>query len=437
MQPKQIRTRSRRSNSKRKKRSQRRSRRSNSKRKKRTLVRQKERGANDSWVLPVAATGLAVGLGTAYYLHTRKGTKEVGAPADIKGGDHRGTKRKTGNPSYGPPTKIIPRGDLFTGVETTELGHFRPGWFEYATEYPYPKYVDKSLGLIVDFKCRTGQMCGLIASEDGKVGIMIAGNSGLALGALAYQYPKPDLKKQYRTQEEDVLQDWLVASMNMKKSVQATMDLVYCKWGMVHPKDCVWGSGPPPDDVRFRTMQGIDYHNLPREAANAFRESWFLEDQYMGIKGRNIYKTTLVWVAGPQANPDMGTPDGTMHRTFVKSVSGHGAYKYFLKMVRAALEAAFDTMIKLEVDIPIVAAISTGVYAGVHGNQYTEINGRKKLQTPGRINQHFIELVRNVLAGKPKGSNYPRKDYFKYAVLPRNPMDENAKYIYPDMQAYV
>ena len=373
-------------------------------------------------VAPLLLTAAASSALT-YYLTKVKSTNNRFVDdkvVDDKVVDAEVGKKEVDKAMYTKVMNECPVSTNFMNFETGWFGHnvihFDRIWFEQKNiNYPQPEYkgIFVQQGYVVfgdELKCDSTQECGSKASELGRVGIMIAGNSGLPGGALAYEYPDINLEAMPKTQEENVLIDWLKGSLQIGRSVKCSMDLIMDKWGMINKK----GSD-------HETIQGTNYYELDpkknRHDLTAFRESWVLDNEVMNYKGTN-FKCAIVFVAGPQANPNIGKEGGTVQRTYVSSVANKEDYIYFREMIKGALRAAFDSMIVIGVSIPIVATISTGIYAGIHGNSKDKDNNIIE----GRIQREFPSLVLAVLEEKPTNSSmkYKRINYFQKVIIPRD-----------------
>ena len=203
-----------------------------------------------------------------------------------------------------------------------------------------------------------------------RIGVMIAGNSGRPGGAIYKPwFASPQQRLQgvspgHRTQEEGIVAAWLVGSERtaphqlsakwdqLLRETYANMEFrfVHClhnKWGMVENdvkafKGFIDEYRRPindpsrwPDDVRQRwlaTRQGVDYVNTQHEGD--YGDAWILPDADLcvdksdgGTTGWRFFKldqivrTTLIFVAGPNACPRQGNHMmGSMLRTQNKRV---------------------------------------------------------------------------------------------------------------------
>ena len=104
---------------------------------------------------------------------------------------------------------------------------------------------------------------------DGKIGVALAGNSGLPGGAVGLAFrvksnstiKRKDLEdKRYSTQEEDVVKDWMLTMLHYNQSLDTTMDQIWGKFGLLDHNPRSAGATDP--NVNKQTHQGVDFTNL-------------------------------------------------------------------------------------------------------------------------------------------------------------------------------
>ena len=281
---------------------------------------------------------------------------------------------------------------------------------------------------------------------------MIAGNSGRPGGSiykLWFSSPQQRLHAVHpghRTQEESILSSWLVGSertaphqlspecgqfrgQTCENMEDRFLRCLHRKWGMVENdvkafKGFIAEDGRPitdpsrwPDDVRRRwlaTMQGVDYVNT--QHAGDYEEAWTLPDADLcvdesdgGPSGWRVFnldkivKTTLIFVAGPNASNGWGhSMMGSVLRTRNKrcineasrtsnvelrrTASGlevnniEKAAPFFVSCVRNAMRAGLDAAIEAGIDVIVLARISGGIYAGAWRDKMTRQFYRKLVE---------------------------------------------------------
>lgn len=331
----------------------------------------------------------------------------------------------------------------------------------------------------------------------GKIGVMIAGNSGRPAGKLGQSDGTvKGVKPSHTTQEEDMISNWLITrdGENNHNGWNITYgNTLHKAWGLIEPHT-----------NRYDTIQGINYYTAkdPSCYADAWVEpygvfspkiyeqgesltdlgvgdvveykkdnskskSWWhtgiitelvasasaTEAGVYRIKPKNtnfdpftlqnkapalirkvkkrkfIYDTrnkfaaTIVFVAGPCANPDQDPTKtqgqasiktslrgdtnfwGSQPKTFSKaSQSQTDGYIFFRKAVKAAVRVGLDAMAKEKVQVAMLARVSCGIYAG-------------KVLHERAINEDFIPIVTEIL-NEPVSSHFIRGQYFKYVLIP-------------------
>ena len=287
------------------------------------------------------------------------------------------------------------------------------------------------------------------------IGVMIAGNSGRPGGAI-YAPWFASLAKRLQgvrpghwTQQEGILAAWLVGSERtaphqllaemdqlrtetLMKMESRFLHCLYDKWGMVENDVKAFegfidrdgsASGTThrwPDDVRQRwlaTRQGVDY--VHTEKPLDYGDAWILPDADLcvdlsdgGTTGWRFFKldqivrTTLIFVAGPNACPRKGNHMmGSMLRTqnkrvldeicshiiMLRTASGQDVHTlqnaaieeaapFFVACVRAAMRAGLDAAIEAGIDVIVLARISGGIYAGAWRDKMTREFYRKLVE---------------------------------------------------------
>lgn len=236
-----------------------------------------------------------------------------------------------------------------------------------------------------------------LAERGQHVGVTIAGNSGRPYGALGhvkYGIDRNKCSASYTTQEEHVVSSAYLASRNHPDLRRALCTELRCMWGMQDPL----GEG-------CRTVQGVDYTNL--RSSEGYADAWVLPHaqlcpSYVSKHTRRFDTTrtvpiTLVFGAGPNANPNLRGkgPSSTTRRTF--NPHAEADYQFFFDSVKAAVRTNLDAMILQHVDVPVLAMISCGIYAGVHKS---------------RILADFGRLVHDVLKEGVGNTPHVRGSYF-------------------------
>lgn len=122
----------------------------------------------------------------------------------------------------------------------------------------------------------------------------------------------------------------------------------------------------------YKTIQGINYRYAN---PNDYATAWTLENVYLSDKNKNYknsiyisdnqYKTTLVFVAGPNNNnPELKGPINSVFRTYNKKTDN--SFDIFMKGVEAALFAALISMVFSKCNIALLVYVSGGIYRGKH-----------------------------------------------------------------------
>ena len=253
----------------------------------------------------------------------------------------------------------------------------------------------------------------------GKIGVMIAGNSGLPWGGCGkseHNTYEPDikgLKKDSKTQEESIVSNWIKTTLgipynNLKKLDSKVQDVkrIYKdttkgRWGMEEL-----------NNTSIRTIQGIDY--TTNKDPLSYSDAWVVSNCKLSESGyrnekvvykgpSNSYIANLVFVAGPNYAATSNNEKGTMNRTLNNNLS----YNEFKECVKQALKAGLKAMILSNIKVAILAKVSGGIYAGQKGSVYrTKINND--------YNKIITELLNERLIS---GSNLKYSDYFKKVFI--------------------
>ena len=153
-----------------------------------------------------------------------------------------------------------------------------------------------------------------------------------------------------------------------------------------------WGFNNVGTSISTRTLQGIDYTD---------------EQSFNHANYRTVFKTvkagstTFVFVAGPNANIKDGTPTGSRQRTACRVV--HGDYNLFVRCIEQALCGFLSECVAHPNAVPIIAGLSTGVYAGPHT----------------RVKREFAQIARRVIETF-EFNGRPFSTYFAEVVIATN-----------------
>jgi len=215
-------------------------------------------------------------------------------------------------------------------------------------------------------------------SNPPKIGTLIAANSGRPGGGCGnFDGTIGNIHQNHRTQEEDIMSNWFMTYSNNKniidedekkkyynKLFQCT---IFNRWGLLYPT-------ASRDDRKnyYKTIQGINYrYAVPKDYADA----WTVENVYLSDKNyhykqsqyiyENQYKTTLVFVSGPNNNnPGTKGQINSVFRTYndMTAIS----FSKFMEGVEAALFAGLISMIQSKCTIALLVYVSGGIYRGLH-----------------------------------------------------------------------
>ena len=246
-------------------------------------------------------------------------------------------------------------------------------------------------------------------NNEEKIGVMVAGNSGLPGGGvgrkndvLGLNYEELN-KSKHKGQEESIVSSWL-------KGMCIGKDPVKCEHIQAKNFDLIkgeWGFESFDDKNNYDTIQGVNY--VTTTEAQDYGDAWVVRDARLKHSD-NTYPVNLFFVAGPNASNGR-TDTGSMNRTRNEKAAVKGNYDFFKECIMAALRAGLDAMIAENITIAIVAGLSTGIYAGVHKRD---------------IEGDFKGLLKKVLDEKiihykvdPDSENIKRRQFFKQVHYPK------------------
>jgi hypothetical protein len=245
------------------------------------------------------------------------------------------------------------------------------------------------------------------SNPSAKVGVMIAGNSGLPGGALG---SRPDAVTEadlmLKTQEESIWANAILTACgtNPVKQQQFHDNTIGGKWGMV--------DGPTGRSTM--TKQGIDFTST--ENVSDYNGIYLVNDCELSSESRsdktNIrsskyiekgkkYPVVFAFADSINANAAIGTSTGTMKRTLNKRAIED--YDFFRDCIKEKLRSALDGMASQGVTHPLVARLSCGIYAGKHG---------------ARVNSDFDNILREVLSEEVGPNSEQRGRYFEDVIIP-------------------
>ena len=262
-----------------------------------------------------------------------------------------------------------------------------------------------------------------------KIGIMIAGNSGRPGGYIGNNMVSKtrsskwvhDVSSNSKTQEEDIVSNWLITECKVDAQFQGSWDLmkndgstrlncmskiyvdsIYEKWGMSHPMD----------KDKTMTIQGVDY--TTNEDAWRYSDAWVVKGAHLSAKAiaggamtfeiDKQFPADLFFVAGPNADKTSKSKGDFSSMRLTYSAKAANDYVFFRQSVKAAVRAGLEAMRVNEIDVAFVAGISTNRYAGVHKKQ---------------INKEFRELVEKVCNEVITNINRHRCHRFKHVYWVR------------------
>jgi hypothetical protein len=205
-----------------------------------------------------------------------------------------------------------------------------------------------------------------------KFGVIIAGNAGRPLGRLSKNgyIDFSQINKTFDTQEESVLRYVILGLLWQGKS-EYEINCIF--------KPILDSFGLPHNNYHTTiTKQGFDY--TKDQTTAPYNLAYTLKVGYL----------VLCWVFGPNANRNVGSPTGTMKRTFSNLAAVN--YNYFVDCIYTSYRAAFYALYG-KVDEVITTGLSSGVYAGPWKKQICE---------------NITEIMKNALSFTPfKKVHYP------------------------------
>ena len=215
-------------------------------------------------------------------------------------------------------------------------------------------------------------------SNPPKIGTLIAANSGRPGGGCGnFDGTIGNIHQNHRTQEEDIMSNWFMTYANNKniidedekkeyynKLFQCT---IFNRWGLLYPT-----ASRGDRKNYYKTIQGINYrYAVPKDYADAWTvENVYLSDKNYQYKGsqyiyENQYKTTLVFVSGPNNNnPGTKGPINSVFRTYNDMTATR--FDKFMEGVEAALFAGLISMVQSKCTIALLVYVSGGIYRGSH-----------------------------------------------------------------------
>ena len=203
-----------------------------------------------------------------------------------------------------------------------------------------------------------------------RIGTMIAGNSGRPGGGCTGDDGACDVSKlhaNYRTQEEDVVSDWLLTAKWNAGGGLLMPDSLFSatikrQWGM-------WR----PNSTNNMTVQGVDYVNA--EEASAYADAWVVDAAHLSRKSfcssyptdaffdfSDQYPTQLYFVSAPNAAGANRSACGSMARTYNKKAASDR--NFFLKGVACAVRSGLLAMVEDGITDAILPVVGGGLYAG-------------------------------------------------------------------------
>lgn len=275
-----------------------------------------------------------------------------------------------------------------------------------------------------------GRRCEFVAAEGGcttaamaiheeepalRLGVMVAANSGRPAGAVGGITGADKVHPGHRTQEEDIVSNWLSTESNGDSEGQDDLYL--------HTIYQAWGLCTPIGSTDTATIQGVDYVHATNPTVYA--DAWVVQQAKLSAKTRDplhdgewmfdvsrSFPAALVFVAGPNAG-NRGTAQGSMSRTcsLQAALRTKYGYDFFERGVKEALRTGLDAMAAEGVDVALLAKISCGIYAGPHKR---------------RINNNFRRVVDEVLGEKVCGL-HTRGEYFERVIIPVFPGNSYAE----------
>ena len=254
-------------------------------------------------------------------------------------------------------------------------------------------------------------------ASKGKIGIMVAANSGLPGGDIGHivrgtkHAPpgKPDLTiKHYMNhggQEENMVANWALSTHpdDLAKQKALIQDTIMNQWGLTD-KDST---------TNFQTRQGVDYVNS--QEASDYADAWVVDNARLSavdgqkksyaVNPKKDYKACLLFGAGPNVS-NGGSRKGARQRT--RNQKAVKNYEFFKKCIKESLKAKFDAGIASGVTDIIFDKTSCGIYAGDREDPNNYIK---------QINREYKSLVEEVLNEKVGPHGERRGEYVNQAVI--------------------
>ena len=142
---------------------------------------------------------------------------------------------------------------------------------------------------------------------------------------------------------------------------------IFNRWGLLFPY-------AKRTDIKnyYKTIQGINYrYAKPNDYATAWTvDNVYLSDKFYKYKASRYihehqYKTTLVFVAGPNNNnPGTNGEINSVFRTYNKETDKN--FHLFMNGVEAALFAGLIAMVYSKCNVALLVNVSGGLYRGTH-----------------------------------------------------------------------
>jgi len=225
------------------------------------------------------------------------------------------------------------------------------------------------VGLALHLADPTLRLATLVASNSGR--------PGGACRALNGDVAHAKLHASYRTQEEDVVSNWLLTLSPSPTEQSTEFARISTAFGLRN------ASG-----TDFATIQGVDYTlATPRMYADA----WCVTGAHLSVKSSAAfdvaqrYPTSLVFCAGPNAHapPLRGPRASSMRRTF--SPAACADMDFLAEGAAWAVYAALHASAACGCDAVLIPFVSGGLYAGPHD--------------PAVLQRSFLQNTRLMLDG--------------------------------------
>ncbi len=253
--------------------------------------------------------------------------------------------------------------------------------------------------------------------------IDVAGNAGLPGGRLAQNLThisEEDLN--LKTQEESVVADVICNACkgNPENQLAFYLNVLGGAWG--------FADLGVQDQTQTKTIQGINYRNINKSSNKISNEHLEYNAAHVvkncpvsAVKGRNgnktldqdnTYEATFIFSYGPNGNPAIGQPTGTMQRTLDAiatntKIPEAQRKEYFLKCIEESLRAFLDASAQAGATHPIAALLSCGIYSPPEWK--TEVNER------------FPQIYQKLLDERVGPNGEKRGQYFAKPIIPSFP----------------